>query len=58
MYSTQSPRSFPVMGKGVALEDILPSRRRGKEQPGPPVKGKPPQSGGVDAPLTDSSRLF
>ena len=35
-----------------------PSRRWKIEQPGPPVKGKPPINGGADAPLTDSSRLF
>jgi len=46
------------MGKGTALEDIPPPHRREIEQPGPPVKGKPPINGGADAPLTDSSRLF
>ena len=52
------PRPFPIMGKGAALEDIPPPRRREIEHPGPPVKGKPPINGGVYAPLTDSSRLF
>lgn len=42
------------MEKGAAQEDIPPPRRREIEQPGPPVKGKPPINGGVDAPLTDS----
>lgn len=46
------------MGKGAALEDIPPPRRWEIEQPGPPVKDKPPIDGGADAPLTDSSRLF
>jgi len=46
------------MGKGAALEDMPPPRRREIEQPGPPVKGTPPINGGADALLTDSSRLF
>ena len=45
------------MGKGAALEDMPPPHRREIEQPGPPVKGKPPINGGADAPLTASSRL-
>ena len=41
------PRPFPIMGKGAALEDIPPPRRRKIAQPGPPVKGNPPIYGGA-----------
>ena len=35
------------MGKGAALEDMPPVTPSGMAQPGPPVKGKPPQGGGA-----------
>ena len=40
--STLSPRPFPVLEKGAALEDIPPVTPPGMAQPGPAVKGKPP----------------
>ena len=48
--STQSPRPFPFMGKGAALEDMPPSRRFWVAQPGQAVKGRPPQAAGHTPP--------
>ncbi len=42
--SAQSPRPFPFMGKGAALEDISPAAPGGVAQPGQAVKGKPPRA--------------
>ena len=43
--SAQSPRPFPVMGKGAALEDIYtPAAPLEIAQPGQTVKGRPPQA--------------
>ena len=52
--STLSPRPFPIMGKGAALEDISPAAPGRMAQPEQAVKGKPPQA----AVLCTLDRLF
>lgn len=53
-----NPPLFPDLGKEGCSGGYALSRRQKIEQPVQSVKGKPPQSGGADAPLTDSPRLF
>lgn len=47
-YST--PRPFPIMEKGAALEDISPAAPWYIARPGLPVKGKPPQAAALSRP--------
>ena len=45
--SAQSPRPFPVMGKGAALEDICPRRAAGSSTAGADRQGQAAASGGA-----------